>query len=421
MYFKKIIGRVLLVSYFFSNCFYISAIDIKNTNNKNILDSSKNFKNSKLSSNKKDEYSIDELPAKSYILTNYETGQILYEKNADERLHIASITKIMTMLLVVEAIQRKEINLTDYITITKDAKPSQNESSIWVEVGEKISVSDLLKAVAVNSANDAARALAIGYAGSEQAFVEMMNKRAKELGMENTHFTNASGLDDEDNYSSARDVAIMAKELLKHNWITNYTKIQIEKNGIMNGKIGLYTTNKLLTTYKGCNGLKTGTEEKAGKCLCATAIRGKIPLCAISLGSENDSDRWNNCTTLLDYGFNNFQKLKVDKNKIEELKVSVNKGKQNFVKCKTTADKETSYLIKKTQIGNVKQKIDLKEYVLAPIKENDIVGEISYVDEKENVIFKRNVYAAENVEKLEFLFVFKRLLKNFFTGSKFYD
>ena len=420
MNFKKIISFILLYSSLFTNCFPIFAVETNKQDRKSTNYSTKNYsKESNI--NTKKEFSIADLPAKSYSLTQDETGQVLYEKNADEKLPIASITKIMTILLVVEAIKENKISLKDKVTITEDAKPSNHESSIWASVGEVVSLVDLLKATVVNSANDAARSLAIHVAGSEKQFVEIMNKRAKELGMKNTNFTNATGLDEENNYSSARDVSIMAKELLKCSWITNYTTIQYEKGGIRDGKINLGNTNKLLTTYKGCNGLKTGTEEKAGKCLCATAVRNKIPLCAVSLGSEKEPDRWKNCTTLLDYGFNNFQAIKLDNSEIEGKKIDVIKGKQNFVGCECEKNKEKTYLVKKTQARNIKTKIECEEKIESPIKKGDIVGEISHIDDKGNVIYKQDIYAAENVERLNFPTIFNRLWKGFLTGSKFYD
>ena len=254
----------------------------------------------------KNKLEINNLPAKSYILMDYKTGQVLYEKNPDEKRRVASITKIMTMLLIAEAVENKKISLNDMAVATKNAKPSVEEASIWLEVGEKMSVKDLLKAVAVNSCNDAARILAEHVAGSEEAFVKLMNKKAKEIGMNNTNFCNASGMDAENHYSTARDIAKLAKEIMKYKWITNYTSLV--KGTLKNGKFKLNNTNLLLQTYKGCNGLKTGTTKTAGNCLCATASRNGVFLCAVSLGSETKQDRFKTCKSLLDYGFNSCKK-----------------------------------------------------------------------------------------------------------------
>ena len=260
----------------------------------------------KCSNKIKDKSGIDGLPAESYILMDYKTGKVLYEKNPDEKRRVASITKIMTMLLIVEAVENKKISLDDMAVATKNAKPSVEEASLWLEVGEKMSVKDLLKAVAVNSCNDAARILAEHVAGSEEAFVKLMNKKAKEIGLKNTSFCNASGMDAENNYSTARDIANLTKEIMKYKWITNYTSLV--KGTLKNGKFKLNNTNLLLQTYKGCNGFKTGTTKTAGNCLCATACRNNMFLCAVSLGSKTKEDRFKACKRLLDYGFNNFKK-----------------------------------------------------------------------------------------------------------------
>ena len=361
---------------------------------------------------------IDDLPAKSYILTDYRSGQILYEKNADEKRAIASITKIMTILLVVEAIENKKISLEDMVTATESAKPSNYESSLWLQVGEKMSVRDLFKAVTVNSANDAARTLAEYVAGSEESFVELMNKRAEELKLSNTHFVNASGLDEEEHYSTARDIANLTRELFKHKWVINYTSIV--KGSLRNGKFLLNNTNKLLQTYKGCNGLKTGTEERAGKCLCATAIRNNIGLCAVALGSTTGSEVCKTCTNLLDYGFNNFQPIHLNVDKIEEKEVPVLKGKKVFVKC-TYEDSEFPYLIKKTKAQEVKKDIKIVDDVKAPVEKGQVLGSINYIGKDKEKIYSKNIVAAEEVEKLDFLYLFTSMYKNFFGGIGIYN
>ncbi len=244
---------------------------------------------------------INKLPAKSYILMDANSGEILYEKNADEKLPVASLTKIMTMLLVVEAIDEKKISLKDLVTATKNAKPSLYESSLWLKVGEKMSVKDLLKAVVINSANDATRTLAEHVAKSQKNFVNLMNEKAKKLNLKNTHFVNVTGKDSKKHYSSARDFAIVAKELLKHKWILNFTSTITET--LRNGKFTLGNTNEMLQSYKGCNGLKTGYTENAGYCSVSTATRKNKTLCAVSLGSKEKNERIKTCTNLLDYGF----------------------------------------------------------------------------------------------------------------------
>lgn len=418
MKFKKVVSYFLLLVFFITNSFPIVALDDASTSDIGIEKSVSDY-------SKEEKAPVDILSAKSCILTNYKTGQILYEKNADEHLKIASITKIMTSLLVVEAIKENKISLNDMVVATKNAKPTQDESSIWLAEGEKMSVGDLLKSVLVHSANDAARTLAEYIGGSEESFVEMMNKRAEELGMKNTKFTNASGLDDEENYCCARDVAIMARELLKCSWITNYTKIIKDK--LRGGKTDLRSRNNLIITYKGCNGLKTGTDEIAKNCLCATAVRNKIPLCAVALGCSTSADRWKSCTNLLDYGFNSFQPFKADKKEIEEQQVKVLKGKKQYVSCRLK-DENISHMVKKTESSQVKIKIELDDFVKAPVEKDQIVGKVRYVKKEKKgdelikkVLTSQDIVADENVEKIGFFYTFSKLFKGFFCGEFFYN
>ena len=410
---KKIISSVFLFT-FLMNFGYGTNSSFSNNNYsiKNDISKPKESMACLNSNQKEEKMSIDSLKAQSYILTDYKTGQVLYEKNADEKLSIASITKIMLILLVVEDIKNEKISLDELVTVSENAKPSQKESTLWLEVGEKITVSDLLKGVIVNSGNDGARTLAERIAGSEQACVELMNKRAKELGMKNTHFMNASGLDQENSYSTARDVSIMAKELLKHKWITNYSSI--DTGYIRNGKLLLSNTNKLLKTYKGCNGLKTGTDTNAGHCLCATAVRNGMHLCAVSLKSESAKDRWHTCSSLLDYGFNNFQKIPINYKEIEKKELEVEKGKNKTVGC--MFEDKSDYLIKKTNLRGIKKEVKFKEELKAPIKKGDVVGDFIVKNSDGKQLFKLNIVADEDVEKLSFWDVFSNIFMNFFGG-----
>ena len=409
MILKKFFSFVLIFIFLFPVNFKVNATN----NNVNTTTKTEKTTNSK---DKKE--AMDELPSKSYILTDYRSGQVLYEKNADEKLPIASVTKIMTMLLVVEAIEEKKISLEDLVTATENAKPANGESSLWLEVGEKMSVRDLLKAVVINSANDAARTLAEYVAGSQEEFVVLMNEKAKKLNLKNTNFVNSTGLHEEEHYSSARDVSIMTKELLKHKWILNYTSTI--KGKLRNGAFGLSNTNAImLQTYKGCNGLKTGYTEEAGYCLCTTAIRNNMTLCAISLGSTTIKERTKTCTTLLDYGFNNFKPIKINMNEIEKKEIDVLKGKKKSVGC-TCEEEDSSYLVKKTIAGKIKEDINVEENVKAPVKKGQILGSVDYVTEEGEKVYSRNIVACEDVEKFDFLYVFSRMFKSFFVGSNFY-
>ena len=222
------------------------------------------------------------LPARSAILMEQDTGRVLFEKNPDEPMPPASITKVMTLLLTMEAIESGQIRLTDMVACSEYAA-SMGGSQIWLEPGEEMSVDDLLKATAIASANDAAVDLAELVAGSEDAFVDRMNARAEELGMENTHFMNATGLDAEGHVSTARDIALMSRALLQYPLISEYSKIWM--SSLRNGETQLVNTNKLIRFYNGCTGLKTGTTDGAGSCLSASATRKGLSLIAVTLGS----------------------------------------------------------------------------------------------------------------------------------------
>lgn len=248
-----------------------------------------------------------ELPAKSVILIEGSTGKVLYEENADDKMPPASITKIMTLLLVMEALDAGKINLSDKVTASEHAC-SMGGTQIWLEPNEQMTVEELLKATAVVSANDAAVALGELIAGSESAFAFMMNEKAKSLGMKNTTFKNATGLDADGHLSTARDISIMSRELLKHRAITKYTTIWMDS--LRDGKNELVNTNKLIRFYKGATGLKTGTTDGAGACLSASAARDGMELIAVTMGSANSKERFASARSLLDYGFSGFSVVK---------------------------------------------------------------------------------------------------------------
>ena len=245
----------------------------------------------------------DDVSAPYAILVEPTTGTVIFEKNADERVAPASVTKIMSLLLIMEALERGEIQLDDQVACSEHAS-SMGGSQIWLEVGEVMSVDDLLKAVAVGSANDATVALAEFLAGSEDAFVRMMNERAAELGMTNTNYMNASGLDEDDHYTSARDTTIVAAELIKHPLIINYSTIWMDT--LRDGETELVNTNRLVRFYQGITGLKTGTTDHAGCCLTATAERDGLALIASVFGSTTSSERFSAARTLLDFGYANY-------------------------------------------------------------------------------------------------------------------
>ena len=267
------------------------------------------------------------LDARSLIVVEASTGTVLYEDNADERLPIASITKVMTLILVMEALERGEISLDDEVETSVHAY-SMGGSQIWLSPGEIMTVDELLRAVAVASANDAAVALAEYVEGSEGAFVTMMNQRALELGMTNTTFKNSNGLDEDGHLSTARDVAIMSRELLRHELIRNYVTIWMYE--LRGGQTQLVNTNKMLKSYTGVTGLKTGTTSKAGVCISASAKRDDIELIAVVLGSSNSSGRFKAAGDLLDYGFANFELAPVSVDREQLSKVRVRLGTEQY-------------------------------------------------------------------------------------------
>ena len=246
-----------------------------------------------------------DVPCRAAVLMDQATGAILYEKLPDERLPIASITKVMTLLLTFEALEAGRIHLDDIVPVSEHTY-DMGGSQIWLEPGEQMTLQEMLKAICVVSANDAAVAVAEYVGGSEAAFVEMMNAKAQELGLSGTHFANACGLDASGHLSTARDVAMLSREMLtKHPQITEYTTIWTDS--LRGGETQLVNTNKLLRRYEGITGLKTGTTSGAGICITASATRNGLSLIAVVLGAGNSSDRFDAATTLLDYGFANFE------------------------------------------------------------------------------------------------------------------
>ncbi len=308
--------------------------------------------------------------APSAILMEASSGQVLYELNADDKLPIASVTKSMTMLLIMEALDFGKIKLDDKVT-TSEYAASMGGSQVFLEVGEEMSVEDMLKAIAVASGNDAAVAMAEFIAGTEPAFVEMMNKRAQELGCKNTHFINCNGLNETaEHYSTARDVAVISRELLKHPKILDYTTIWMDT--LRGGEFGLSNTNKLIRFYKGANGLKTGSTSAAKYCLSATAKRDGMQLIAVILAAPSSAERFASATKLLDYGFANYAVVNAAE-KIGELNdLAVIGGKTDFVTPK--ADPNVNFIVKKGNQDKVEVSTAIDEPLRAPIAANQRIG-----------------------------------------------
>lgn len=331
--------------------------------------------------------------AKSCLLMEADSGEVLYEDNADEQLPIASVTKIMTMLLIMEQIEAGTLTFDTMIQVSENAM-SYGGSTMFLETGEELSVNDMLKGIAVASANDGCVAMAEHIAGSESAFVDMMNKRAQELGMDNTHFMNTNGLDEDNHYSSARDVAIMSRELLKHEKITDYTSIWTDS--LRDGKFELANTNKLIRFYKGANGLKTGSTSKALCCLSASAKRDNMQLIAVVLGAPTSAKRFESAKALLDYGFANYG-VKIHTSEGEEiLRAGVEKGKTEDFKVVSATDFKE--LVTKSENGECEKQIILDEKLTAPIHIGDRVGTMRLV-RGESEVGEVELICGENVEK----------------------
>ena len=347
------------------------------------------------------------LNAKSALLMDVATGTVLYEKECHERLAPASVTKVMTMLLIMEALDDGRIPLDDQVTAS-EAAAAKGGSQIYLKVGENMPVSDMLKSIAVSSANDCACAMAELIAGSESAFVELMNQRAAELGMADTHFVNCTGLDDskeaENHRTSAYDIALMSRQLLKyHPDIKKYTTIWMDT--VRNGTFGLSNTNKLIRFYSGATGLKTGFTSGAGYCLSATAKREGMELIAVVMGCESAQKRTADCKALLDYGFANYSVVRPGLK--EGRTVAVHLGKQNTVPVELAERREI--LVDKAKRTSLSAKVELAQLVPAPVEKGQQVGTISvYAGEK--LLIQLPLAAAQAVAKLSFGDVFKMVL-----------
>lgn len=354
-----------------------------------------------------------EIKARSAVLMEVSTGEVLLEYNPDMKLFPASVTKIMTMLLVAEAVERKEISLADKVFCSENAA-SKGGSQIWLEPGESMSVDELLRATAIGSANDAATLLGEYVSGSEETFITLMNARAKELGMKNTHFINATGLDDttDEHLTTARDIAIMSRQLLKHDFIRKYTTVWMDS--LRNGKTELVNTNKLVRFYDGTTGLKTGTTAKAGCCVSASAERDGLHLVAVVLGSGNSTDRFDTAKAMLSWGFSNYTLFEPAVGEGDICSVKVIKGKADFVVPETPSVEPV--LIKKGQEDSVEVKTQLCADVQAPVIKGQTLGTVSVmVDGGKCREYK--ITASHAVEELN---LFGALLKiaNFLTTGK---
>ncbi len=350
-----------------------------------------------------------QINAKSAILIEYNTGKILYESNADEKLAPASITKIMTLILVMEAIEDKRLSLEDQITASEHAA-SLGGSQIWLEPGEVMTVDELLRATVIASANDATVALAEAVSGSEESFVLKMNEKAAELGLKDTNFVNSYGLDADGHLTTAHDVAVMSKELMKHELIRQYTEKTMDS--LRGGESELVNTNKLIRYYDGCFGLKTGTTSKAGSCLSAIAERNGLTLIAVVLGAPSSKDRFSGTQKLLDYGFANYSFTETKADTSEFSDIPVRRGTTRFVT--PTVTEKFFALLRKGDESKLTQTFELSEELVAPVKAGDTVGYVHiYLGEEELGVIP--IIAGSDSDKLTYFVCLMRLVKSLFT------
>lgn len=350
------------------------------------------------------------LTAASAILIEPVSGKVLLEQNADEALPPASVTKIMSLLLVMEAIDSGKLREEDMISCSETAA-AMGGSQIWLKPGEEMSVRDLLKATAVVSANDATVLLAETVAGSEEGFVAQMNERAQQLGMEHTHFANATGLDAENHYSCARDIAVMAAELLRHDKIREYTTIWMDT--LREGKSELVNTNKLVRFYPGCTGLKTGTTAKAGYCLCASAQREGLSLIAVVMDAPSSKERFADAQKLLNYGYANYRVTRVENPPESTGMAAVEKGVVSQVSFAPSA--VFSALLGRQKATEIVSEIHLEEPLQAPIREGDRVGQVEFLLDGEP-IGSVDLVAGESVERLTFSAAVRMIFSMLFSG-----
>ncbi len=346
--------------------------------------------------------------AKAAVLMDVQTGQVLYSFNENEQLYPASVTKIMPLLLFMEALDSGKITLDETVTASP-AAAAKGGSQIWLKEGEQMTVDELLRATAIASANDACTALGEHIAGSEEGFVKLMNDRAKELGMKNTHFVNCSGLDDDttEHLTTAYDIALMSRELLKHERIKTYTTVWMDT--LRNGETELTNTNRLVRFYNGTTGLKTGTTSKAGHCLSASAERDSLHLIAVVMGSDNSTDRFEGAKALLNWGFANYETVtpEIDSSLITDVRVL--KGIDEYVRPKIEGLE--SLTLKSGQKEGLTTEISIAADVEAPVEENQILGKVT-LKIGEKAVGEYTLTAEKAVGKINLRIMMSRIIKS---------
>jgi D-alanyl-D-alanine carboxypeptidase (penicillin-binding protein 5/6) len=347
----------------------------------------------------------------SVYLCEASTGKVLYAENEFKAASPASVTKVMTLLLVCEALDAGKFKLTDTVRVSANAA-SMGGSQVFLEEGERITVEDLIKSAVIASGNDASVALAELTAGSEAAFVKMMNMRAAELGLKNTNFENATGLDDttKDHYSCAADIGIMSRELIKHPIILEYSSIW--QDSIRDGEFTLTNTNRLVRYYDGCNGLKTGSTDKAGYCITATAKRGNMQLVAVVMGAKTRDDRNEVARCLLDFGFANYALYERAEGFVEN--AAIRGGTRDEAALYSTP---FSAVVSKADVGKIALEYEIPEYLSAPLKSSDTVGKIRYKIGTEQIGVS-DIVIKESVDRINYGELLMRMLKIMVCGQK---
>lgn len=351
-----------------------------------------------------------DIASKSAVLMDASTGKVLYEKNPHEKLPPASVTKIMTLLLICEALEDGKIKEEDDVQISENAA-SMGGSQIFLEPGEIQKVDTLVKSIAVASANDACVAMAEYVGGSMEEFVDLMNKRAKELGMKDTNFVNTNGLPVDNHYTSAYDIALMSKELLSHKKISKYLTIWMDEVvvGKKQAKIGISNTNKLVKHYTGATGVKTGFTQQAKYCLSASAMRNNTHLIAVTLCAETSPIRFKDATNLLNYGFANYESVKICGAKDKVATVKFEKGEKENVDL--VAKDDLSVLIKKGDKKDFQKKVEIKQDLKLPIKKNTDLGVVKVYRGKE-LVGETKIINNEDINKASYLQMLRRVVDN---------
>lgn len=353
--------------------------------------------------------SLSDLKSKSAILLDAGSGQVLFEKKCHERLPLASVTKVMSMLLFMEAIDSGRVKYSDKATCSEHAA-SMGGSQIWLEPGEQMTVEELMKCVAVASANDCTVALAEHIYGSHEGFVNLMNEKARQLGMKDTNFINATGLDADNHYSSAYDIALMSKELInKHPTVKRFTTIWMDT--ARNGEFGLANTNRLIRYYKGCDGIKTGSTSKALFCLSASAARNGLKLITVVMAAPTSKDRFAEASKLLDNGFANYSSVLVGKKEDVYGTIKVSKGTKTNMNCVVPEDMRV--LVRKGAEGTVERLVSIEPKIQAPVKKGQKVGEITLKTKQKN-LGKFDLVAPETIDKVNVGNLFKSMADSWF-------